>query len=294
MIYLFLKVYWKLLYWDVYGFHQINPHFLYGNLKPYIRQNLDFGTMLRNYYNKSDGQKCVGLYMIYKPALLLRDPSYIRTFLFNNFGSFCARKPFEEKEKCPLLDNLYQRSEDEWRTKRDLLHMAFTIDNISDLYDTIIVTSTLEGYLDGLTECAENSISINKIMERHLFNIMAWVIFGVHIETISYAEDTFRMMGLETLKPKLVDKISLIKDLAVPAENERLHDLLNFRRHSQRIENFYTSLTKHVVDRREYHRKEWNLNKDYMQYLIKIRNRGHLFDNEQNMPIEIFPNGNFV
>ncbi|XP_037026650.1 probable cytochrome P450 6d5 [Bradysia coprophila] len=284
--YIVLKIYWKLQYWNRRDFHQIDPHFIYGNLKPYIRRNIDFGAMLRNYYNESNGRRCVGLYMFYKPALLLRDPNLIRTFLFNDFDSFSTRKIFAEKEKCPLLDNLYQHSGDQWKKKRDLLAKAFTLKNISELYDTIIVVSALEDYLDALAEKAENSICINRLMERQLYNVMAWVIFGVHIETIAYSEDNFRMTGLEVFRPKFVDKLALIRDVAVPAEWEWLHNWLNFRRHSKRIEDFYNSLTKHVLDRREYHKKEWNANKDYMQYLMKIRNRGFLYDDEELKNIE--------
>lgn len=294
LFFIFTYAYWSHQYWSLYGFEQIQPHLFYGNLKPYFRQNVDFGTLLRNYYNKSEGQKYVGLYMIHKPALLLRDPQVIQQFLQTNFVSFSTRKFHSAKERCPLLDNMYQRSGAEWRKERELLAKAFTTENIADLYDAIAVTRAIERYLDGLSDCAANAIHVNKLLERHLYNVMAWLIYGVHVDTISYAEESFRMTGIEVFRPKFVDKILFVRDFVVPVKWDWLLNLLNVRRHSKRVEDFYISLTKHSLGRREFHPKEWNINKDYMQYLMKIRNRGKLYDDETRDPIRIESGGKII
>lgn len=289
--FIFTYAYWSHQYWITYGFQQIQPHLFYGNLKPYLRQNLDFGTTLRNYYTESEGLKYVGLYMVHKPALLLRDPQVIQQFLQKEFVSFSTRHFYSANEKCPLLHNMNQRSGAEWKKEREQLAKAFSPENIGDLYETITVTKALERYLDGLSDCAVNAVNINKLFERHLYNVMAWVIYGVHVDTISYAEESFRMTGNEVFRPKLLDKILFVRNFVL---NSKWEWLLNFRQHSMKVEDFYVSLTKHSLGRREFHPKEWNINKDYMQYLMKIRNRGYLFDDESREPIRVESGGNFV
>lgn len=290
-IVIFSIAYWSHQYWITNGFKQISPHLIYGNLKPYLRENKDFGTVLRNYYNQSEGVKYVGLYMMHKPALLLRDPQVIQKFLHTEFLSFSTRHIYSATEKCPLLDNMYQRSGAKWKTERERMGEIFTPENVANLYEAILATGALEKYLDGMTDCAVNSININKLFERHLYNVMAWVIYGVHVNTIDYAEESFRMTGIELFRPKFLDKILFLRNFVVPAKYEWL---LNFRQHSKAVEDFYVSLAKHSLGRREFHQKEWNVNNDYMQYLMKIRNRGYLFDDETNVPIRINPEGNLV
>lgn len=249
--------------------------------------------MLRNYYNESDGRSCVGLYMLHSPALLLRDPNVIRTVFFNHCGNFGSRKVFAEKEKCPLLDNLYQHSGNEWRSKREKWEKAFTLENLSGLYETIIVVSVLEDFLNNLCESnVDNSVGINKLLERHLYELTAWIIFGIHVNPIQYPEVTFRMFGRELFKPKFVDKLSLVRDLAVPTKWEWLHNWLNFRRHSKRIEDYYVSLTKYTVESRENISSLTNATKDFMQYLLKWRNRGFLHNNEESY--KLCPSGNLI
>lgn len=288
--FIFIFAYWSHQYWIRFGFEQIQPHIFYGNLKPYLRHNLDFGTVLRNYYNESEGLKYVGLYMMHKPALLIRDPQIIQQFTQKDFAHFNTRHLYSTNEKCPLLDNLYQRSGKQWKKERESLAKAFTQQNVAGLYDTIIVTKALERYLDGLSECAANAIGINKLFERHLYNVMAWVIYGVHVDTISYSEESFRMTGIEVFRPKFLDKILFLRNFVLPAKWEWL---LNFRRHTKKVEDFYISLTKHSLGRREFHPKEWNINKDYMQYLMKLRNRGYLVEDETVERIRIDAGGNF-
>lgn len=292
--YIYLKLHWNLLHWSWHKIHQIQPHFVYGNLEPYIRRNVDFGVMLRNYYNESYGESCVGLYMIHKPALLLRDINLIRTIFFNDFGYFSSRKPFEKKEKCPLLDNFYQRSGSEWRAGRDLLFRAFTFENISQLYNTIVDVGALEKFCDDLIDSGdENTVCINKLLDRHLYSALAWVIYGVEIDTIRNPERSFRTFGSELFQPIFVDKLSFIRDLAVPTEWEWLDDLLNFRRHSKRVEDYFISLTRCVVNLREKDSTFLNANQDFMQYLLKIRNRGNLYDDEEGHALILYPDGKF-
>lgn len=98
------------------------------------------------------------------------------------------------------------------------------------------------------------------------------------------------MTGIEVFRPKLLDKILFVRNFVLPTKWEWL---LNFRKHSQKVEDFYVSLTKHTLGRREYHPKEWNINKDYMQYLLKLRNRGYLVEDETTEQIRIDMAGSF-
>lgn len=65
LFFILTYAYWSHQYWITYGFQQIQPDLFYGNRKPYLRHNLNFGTMLRNYYKESEFLKYVGLYIWY-------------------------------------------------------------------------------------------------------------------------------------------------------------------------------------------------------------------------------------
>lgn len=245
----FMFAYGSHLYWTRYGFQQIRPHLFYGHLKPYLRHNQDFGTLLRNCYNQSSNLKYVGLYMMHKPALLLRDPRTIQEFLQYDFSHFSTRHLYSTKEKCPLLNNLYYQSCGKtWQQERELLAPAFSLENVGDLYDTIIVTKALERYLDGLSGCAAHAVGVHKLMERHLYNVMALVIYGVHVDTIAYAEESFRMTGIEVFRPKLFEKLLFLRNFVLPL---KWQGWFNFRQHSKKVEDFYISLTKYSLGRRE-------------------------------------------
>lgn len=280
-------------YWHRNGIAQIQPHLIFGHIRPYLFENADFGSLLRDLYNdpEADGQRYVGLYMVHRPALLVRDPAAVNQFLQASFTNFSTREFHSGIERCLLSDNIYQRSGIQWKEDREFFAKAFSPQNVASMYETYGVMTPLERYLDNCSDSGSYAIHAYKLVERHLYNVFAWAIYGVHVNCISYSEESFRTFGIDLFRPKFVEKLLFLRNYVVPISWKRLINLLNVRRHSKRIEDFYVSLTKHSLGRRECHQKEWNASKDYMQYLLKIRTRGFLYVDETGERIEIEPKG---
>lgn len=79
-------------YWDRKGFKSLpEPSFLFGHFKPPLTQQEGLGDLLTRIY-KNSTEPFIGIYSIFRPILLVRDPEIIRTILVKDFQYFTDRK----------------------------------------------------------------------------------------------------------------------------------------------------------------------------------------------------------
>lgn len=82
----------KYTYWDRRGFKTVpNVGYLLGHFKKLFIDRISFGDFTRFLYNSTD-EPFIGIYGIFRPILLVRDPELIQSILVKDFSHFTDRK----------------------------------------------------------------------------------------------------------------------------------------------------------------------------------------------------------
>lgn len=160
-----ILIYLKFVYthWQRYGFPYIKPSIPLGNLGPVTKREMSFGINIYQLY-KSVKDPFIGIYLFFRPAVLVRDADLVQQMLATDFRFFHDRGIFGNKNYDPLSENLLTMQGQEWKNSRTKLSPVFTSGKIKTMFSSISMQG--DNLCDHLESLAENNESLN---------IKAWV-----------------------------------------------------------------------------------------------------------------------
>lgn len=126
-------------HWAREGQPYLRPTIPLGNLSDVILRRTSFGINLYNLYQASGDAVFTGIYLLFRPALLIRDADVARDILTVNFNSFHDRGTFHSPVYDPLTSHLFNMTGDTWRTYRSKLTPTFTAGKLRSMMPTILV-----------------------------------------------------------------------------------------------------------------------------------------------------------
>lgn len=78
-------------YWDRKGFKSLSGFsYVFGHFKPTFTQQESLGDFVSRIYNNTK-EPFIGIYSIFRPILLVRDPEIVRAILVKDFQYFTDR-----------------------------------------------------------------------------------------------------------------------------------------------------------------------------------------------------------
>lgn len=98
-VYLYFQKSYK--FWEKRGFPYVQPSFPMGNMQGMFATRA-LGSIFRDLYVANADKPFVGLWMMFKPALLIRDPELIKTIFVRDFMSFHDRGIAVNEKEDPL------------------------------------------------------------------------------------------------------------------------------------------------------------------------------------------------
>lgn len=134
-------------HWKRKGFPYLTPSIPYGNLGLVINRKTSFGINLYELY-KQTKEPFVGIYLTFRPALLIRDVTLVKNILSNEFQSFYDRGVYSNPKSDPLSENLFAMEGERWKEMRAKLSPSFTSGKIK--------TSLMIGMNDEADKLIEN------------------------------------------------------------------------------------------------------------------------------------------
>nr|UEN71143.1 cytochrome P450 4AV17 [Meteorus pulchricornis] len=176
---------YKLNYWQRLGVPTLPTNILFGNFKDAVFLKVSAGFLLGRLYNeaKSDSPY-LGIYVMQKPFLLLRDPKLIKQILIKDFNIFQDRW-FSSRNRHDHMgsDNLFSLKNPEWKYLRSKLSPTFTSGKIKQLFGLMIETSDyLKSFLDKKFKddaTVVKSIEVKNMATMYTTDIVSSVAFGI-------------------------------------------------------------------------------------------------------------------
>lgn len=252
-------------YWDRKGFKTL-PGFNYyfGNLDGVVRQNAQFGIWLQKLYN-STKQPFIGIYGIYRPLLLVRDPELIKSILIKDFSYFHDRGVHSNEEYDPLSGNLFRLTGQKWRNMRSKLSPAFSSGKLKSMFSTITDCGVaLQNHLDNLANNGK-ILDVPEVAACFTTNVIASVAFGIEIDSIANPNNEFRVCGRKIFEPSISNIVRVFLAFVQP----KLMSILPFKCVESNVEKFIKSVVSQNLDYREQNNVS---RKDFFQLLIQLRN----------------------
>lgn len=123
LLYLWIKHVYS--YWERTKFPYIRPSFPFGNVSDSAMGRACMGMNLYDLH-KSSNEPIVGIYLLFRPALLVRDADLVKKILSTDASSFYDRGIYHNPIDDPVANNILMMTGQEWKTTRAKLTPTFT------------------------------------------------------------------------------------------------------------------------------------------------------------------------
>lgn len=151
IIFLYLK--YVFTHWKRKGFPFIQPKIPFGNLDLVATRKTSLGVNLHEVY-KETKEPIIGIYLLFQPALLVRDAELVKNILVTDFDSFHDRGIYCNPKKDPQSAHLLALPGQKWKTLRAKLTPIFTSGKLKGMLPSVI--SIGEKLQDHLKPAADN------------------------------------------------------------------------------------------------------------------------------------------
>ncbi|XP_075152734.1 putative cytochrome P450 6g2 [Haematobia irritans] len=194
-------------YWIRHQIVQIEPTPLVGNLGKILRMSEPSAKVIEEFYNhpKAKDKPFVGIYIFYRPALLIRDPELIKRVLIRDFGKFNNRFSRSDDVQDPLgSQNLFMLRNPAWKDIRFKLTPFFTSGKLKQMFPLIAeVGENLNRHLWKLGLVKEGShfeLELKEFCALYTTDVIATVAFGVQANSFENPNGQFRYNGREIFR----------------------------------------------------------------------------------------------
>ena len=187
-------------YWENVGIPSIKPKIPFGNIQSVVNKERSFGTAIYDLY-KQTTEPFVGIYLFFRPAILIRDKELVKNILTRDFQHFHDRGVYCEPESDPMSANLFALPGEAWKTLRTSLTPVFTSGKLKGMFPQINTVG--DELVKLLTPLAEKNevIDLRDLSGRYVVDCLASIAFGQEgISTIQNPNHEFRTTGAQMNK----------------------------------------------------------------------------------------------
>lgn len=198
-------VFRQFTFWRRLGFTEIQPSLIVGNCKAVAKGKASFGVAIYDLYKQSNASPFVGIYLFFRPALLINDIDLVKSVLNNDFSHFHDRGVYHNAQHDPLSGGLFQLGGQEWKNLRVKMTPAFSSAKLKNMFQTFhTVAAELERFI---TEKAHNGceMEMKDLVSRYIVDVVANTIFGCEVNTIRNPNHKFRDVGKSFTDPNLIN-----------------------------------------------------------------------------------------
>ncbi|XP_039948574.1 probable cytochrome P450 6d5 [Bactrocera tryoni] len=262
---------WTYTYWQRKGFPYHEPKIPFGVLEAVRRRKASLGTAIYDVY-RSNKDKVLGIYLITRPALLIRDAQLARDILSKDFESFHDRGIHVDDEEDPQSrGGIFFLKGRDWRSLRIKLAPSFTTGKLKGMFDQIDdVGDRMVNFLNmQLTDNGVKEFEMKHVMGTYAIDIIASVIFGLDVNSFVEPSNEILNVSRKVNEPTLGSVVRGTCQFLYPSL-EKLFIRLGWR---EEAPNMMRKIVKRTIEMRE----EQNISrKDMLQLLMQLRNKGQI------------------
>ncbi|XP_037920402.1 probable cytochrome P450 6d4 [Hermetia illucens] len=272
LVIIFILIQYNYGYWKRRGIPYIKPHLIYGNLKAFVKREESFTVSAANLYNKLN-KPVVGVYLFFRPALLIRDAELAKKVLVTDFQSFHDRGVHSNEEINPLAANLFSLEGKRWKDLRANLTPTFTSGKLRKMFPVIeLVGKRMEKHLESLIESNNGIVDMATVATRYANDVIVSIFFGLEVNSFEDSANIFSQFRDGFNGKGFIQNLTGATVFLYP----KLFELLKLYKVNNRFMNIMADIVKKTIENREQTNTERN---DFMQLLMQLRQTGTLEGN---------------
>ncbi|XP_037821140.1 probable cytochrome P450 6d5 [Lucilia sericata] len=272
LIVVYLK--WRYSYWQRMGFPYVEAQIPFGVLDPVIRTwKKSLGMAIYDVYRESK-DKVVGIYLINRPALLVRDAKLSRDVLTKDFSSFHDRGVYVDEEHDPMSGGLFFLKGKKWKSLRTKLTPSFTSGKLKGMFGTIEdVSNRMVDYIRSqLPEDGSSAtVETKQIFVTYAIDIIASTIFGLEVNSFEKPDNEFFALSRNVNENSYLGNFRATCQFLFPGL-EKVFQRMGW---SEPAPDSMKKLVRRTI---EYREKNNVTRKDMLQLLLQLRNTGKIND----------------
>lgn len=183
-------------YWSRHHFPHLPPSIPWGCLRPVvIDKSKSFGELIRDIHLDHPDAPFLGLYMFFRPILLVRDPHLVKRILITDFDHFHDRGVFYNEDTDPVGANLFAMPGHKWRDMRAKLSPIFTSGKLKSMFPVMAEkTELLHHHLDRYVQ-TNSQVRLKELVSQCIISTLASVFFGLEINALDEPDHEIVTMG---------------------------------------------------------------------------------------------------
>ncbi|XP_073840778.1 cytochrome P450 6d5 [Musca autumnalis] len=273
---------WCYSYWQRHGYPYIPAQIPFGVLDPVVRTwKKSVGIAIYDIYKQMKQHKVVGMYLINRPALLVRDAYLARDMLTKDFASFHDRGIYVDEIHDPMSGGIFFLKGQQWKTLRSKLAPSFTSGKLRSMFESIHeVSLRLVDYLEHQLPPAttDKDAEFKSIEVKHLFvlyaiDIIASSIFGLDVDSFSDPQNEFFKLSRNVNENSYRGVFRNTCQIMYPGL-EKIFQRLGW---TEPAPDGMKKIVRQTIERREKHNI---VRKDMLQLLLQLRNTGKINGDE--------------
>jgi len=267
---LFAYIKWNFSYWKRKGFPYEEPKIPFGTLDSVRTRERSLGMAIYDAYRNSK-EKYLGIYLLFRPALLVRDAELARDILTKDFTSFHDRGIYVDEENDPMSGNLFALQGQKWKTLRTKLAPSFTSGKLKSMFGTIddISNKMLKHMMSKIPDEGVAEIEMKSIFATYAIDIIGSVIFGLEINSFENPKNEFFQVSSKINEKSFVSVLRGTVQFLYPTM-EKIFMRLGW---TEAAPEFMKNIVRQTINFREQNNVS---RKDMLQLLLQLRNTGKI------------------
>lgn len=181
-------------FWIRRGFPSDRPNFPLDSLSG-TGTSLSMAEKFEEIYQRFKGERVVGLFFVFKPAIFVYDLDIIQSILVKDFSHFHDHFLYHNEKDDPLSGHLFAMEGQKWRDRRAKLRPVFTSGKMKVMFDTIAAIG--DNFVNAITEELKLSseLEISDWLSRFTTDVIGTIAFGLDINSLEDPETEFKKHG---------------------------------------------------------------------------------------------------
>ncbi|KAH8251895.1 hypothetical protein KR038_010701, partial [Drosophila bunnanda] len=258
----------------------------FGCLDSVWRREKNMGLAIHDIYLKSK-ERFVGIYLLFRPGVLVRDAALARRVLAQDFASFHDRGVYVDEDNDPLSASIFALRGQSWRSMRHMLSPCFTSGKLKAMFPTSedIGDKMVAHLQKKLPEKGSQEVDLKKVMQNYAIDIIGSTIFGLDVNSFENPDNKFRNLVTLARSNSRFNALFGMMIFLVPSIPKIL-----FRMGLKNPVGL--AMLEIVKETVEYREKHDIVRKDLLQLLIQLRNTGKIDENdEKSFSLQKTPDG---
>nr|QLI62177.1 cytochrome P450 28 [Streltzoviella insularis] len=237
-------------YWKKKGLPHLKPSLILGNYGDFILLKKNLGLVIDDICKQFPDAPLVGAFYGTEPALIVKDPEYIKLVTTKDFYYFSGRELSEHTHKELFFKNVFAESGDYWKVVRQNLTPLFSSAKMKKMFYLIEdCTKVFDRLLD--EEIQANDIQeVRYFMARFTLDCIGSCVFGLNSKVMedNPNKNPFRMIADKALNFSPDQILKAILRNVWPS----IFYILRFKSFPEEVSNFFNDLLVNIFKERNY------------------------------------------